>query len=119
MSTSGQGIGTTEPLGRGRPARVVWPLPRPRCSCPDLACQRSRSTAAGKITDPRALGDPPEIDDPGRSGSRCGPGQGRLRRPLDLSRRKRKVALAGGVLNQLREQEARDGGPEDMEAAPG
>jgi aconitate hydratase len=38
---------------------------------------------------------------------------------LDLSPREREVALAGGVLNQLREQEARDGGPEDTEAAPG
>ena len=38
---------------------------------------------------------------------------------LDLSRRERELALAGGVLNQLREQEDRDGGPEDTEAAPG
>jgi hypothetical protein len=30
---------------------------------------------------------------------------------LDLSPRERKLALAGGVLNQLREQEERGGGP--------
>jgi aconitate hydratase len=38
---------------------------------------------------------------------------------LDLSPREREDVLAGGVLNQLREQEARDGGSEDTEAAPG
>jgi aconitate hydratase len=38
---------------------------------------------------------------------------------LDLSPRERKVVLAGGVLTQLREEEARDGGPRDTEAAPG
>jgi aconitate hydratase len=38
---------------------------------------------------------------------------------LDLSPRERELALAGGVLTQLREEEARDGGPRDTEAAPG
>jgi hypothetical protein len=38
---------------------------------------------------------------------------------LDLSPREREDVLAGGVLTQLREQEARDGAPRDTEAAPG
>ena len=44
-------------------------------------------------------------------------GRDGFRAALDLSPRERGLAMAGGVLNQLREQEARDGGPAG--AAPG
>jgi aconitate hydratase len=45
-------------------------------------------------------------------------GKGGFAATLDLSPREREVALAGGVLNQLREREASDGGP-DGTAPPG